>query len=122
MGFFCVDCKAQFSVEGWPPPISKFNPELLLLSKGNTGTKSGAETEGKIVQRDCPTWIPNPDTVADAKKRSLVGAWYRCLFEGSVRVFPIQMGILAANYWTEQGDPMEKLGEGMKELKGFATS
>jgi hypothetical protein len=30
--------------------IRSSNPELLL-SKGNTGTKSGAETEGKAIQR-----------------------------------------------------------------------
>jgi hypothetical protein len=37
---------------GWgKPPIYKiFNTELFL-SKGNTGTKSGAETEGKGIQR-----------------------------------------------------------------------
>jgi hypothetical protein len=31
----------------------KINPEFLL-SKGNAGTKSGAVTEGKTIQR-CPT-------------------------------------------------------------------
>jgi hypothetical protein len=30
--------------------LQNFNPELLL-SKGNTGTKSGTETEGKATQR-----------------------------------------------------------------------
>ena len=30
--------------------LKKFNPELLL-SKGNIGTKSGAETKGKAIQR-----------------------------------------------------------------------
>jgi hypothetical protein len=39
---------------GWgmgpPTYLKNFNPELLL-SKGNTGTKSGAETEGKAIQR-----------------------------------------------------------------------
>ena len=42
-----------------------FNLELLL-SKGNTGTKSGAETEGKAIQR-LPTYgsIPNADIKPD---------------------------------------------------------
>jgi hypothetical protein len=35
----------------WPPTHLKiFNPELFL-SKGNIGTKNGAETEGKALQR-----------------------------------------------------------------------
>jgi hypothetical protein len=33
-----------------PTHPQNFNLELLL-SKGNTGTKSGAETEGKVIQR-----------------------------------------------------------------------
>jgi hypothetical protein len=39
--------------EGWghtPTHLQNFNPELLL-SKGNTGTKSRAETEGMAIQR-----------------------------------------------------------------------
>ena len=35
---------------GSPTHLQNFNPELLL-SKWNTGTKSGAETEGKAIQR-----------------------------------------------------------------------
>jgi hypothetical protein len=54
----------SFMLEGWVhSPISKkFNPELLL-SKGNTETRSGTETEGKAI-RDCPFWgsIPHADT------------------------------------------------------------
>jgi hypothetical protein len=30
--------------------LKNINPEFLL-SKGNAGTKSGAETEGKVIQR-----------------------------------------------------------------------
>jgi hypothetical protein len=33
---------------GPPIHLQNFNPELLL-TKGNTGTKSGAETEGKAI-------------------------------------------------------------------------
>jgi hypothetical protein len=42
-------------------PSQNFNPELIL-SKGNTETKSGSETEGKAIQR-LPTWGSIPYTV-----------------------------------------------------------
>jgi hypothetical protein len=35
---------------GLPTHLKNINPEFLLL-KGNTGTKNGAETEGKAIQR-----------------------------------------------------------------------
>ena len=59
--------------------LQNFNLELLL-SKGNIGTKSGAETEGKAIQRLPYLGIrpimqtPNPDTIADAKKCLLTEA------------------------------------------------
>jgi hypothetical protein len=31
------------------------------------------------------------------------------------------MWMLTANLWIKQGDPMEELEKGLKELKGFAT-
>jgi hypothetical protein len=34
---------------GPPTHLKNINPELLML-KGNSGTKSGAETEGKAIQ------------------------------------------------------------------------
>ena len=40
--------------------IQNFNPKLLLC-KGNTGTKSGAETEGKAIQR-----LPHLGSIPDA--------------------------------------------------------
>jgi hypothetical protein len=61
--------------------------------------------------RDCPAWDPshmqtlNPDTIADAKKCLLTGAWYSCFLRGFARTVLIQIWILAANYWTEHGDP-----------------
>jgi hypothetical protein len=48
------------------------DPEVFL-SKGNARSKSGAETEGKAIQRLPPTWNPNhvqtpsPNAIADAK-------------------------------------------------------
>jgi hypothetical protein len=55
-----------------------FNLELFLC-KGNTGTKSRAETEGTAMQTDPPgdpshMQPPNPDTIADVKKCLLTGA------------------------------------------------
>jgi hypothetical protein len=35
---------------GPPTHLKNINPEFLL-SKGNAGTKSGTETEGKAIQR-----------------------------------------------------------------------
>ena len=66
------------------------NPEELL-SKGNTGTKYGAETERKAIQRlshlGNPSHIQtlNQDTTADAKKCLLMEACYSCLLRGSAR-------------------------------------
>ena len=59
--------------------LKNFNPKLLL-SKRNTETKIGAETDGKAIQR---LTVPprdlsymhtaNPDTIADAKKCLITG-------------------------------------------------
>jgi len=62
------------------------NPLVLLrrrnkiLKGGNTETQSGAETEGKAMQRLPPSGdsshiqTPDPDTIVDAKKFLLTGA------------------------------------------------
>jgi hypothetical protein len=63
---------------------------------------------------------PNTDTIADAKKCLLIRALYSCLLRGSARAWPIQMRMLAANHLNMRS-PVEELGEGLKELKGFAT-
>ena len=49
-----------------PPSHLKNIHSELLMSKGNAGTKSGAETEGKAIQPALRT--PKPDTIADDKK------------------------------------------------------
>jgi hypothetical protein len=63
---------------GPPTHLKNINPEFLL-SKGNAGTKSEAETEGQATQRIPPKdpfhlLTPNPDTIADAKKCLLTQA------------------------------------------------
>jgi hypothetical protein len=63
-----------------PTNLKIFIPETLL-SKGNTGTKTGAETEGKATQRllaaghPSNMQSPNPDTIAHVKKCLLKGAY-----------------------------------------------
>jgi hypothetical protein len=74
---------------GPPTLIKNFNPELLL-SKGNTGTKSGgAETEGRTIQRLSHLGI---HPIFRHQTQSLLlmprSAWYKCLLRGSARAFP----------------------------------
>ena len=64
--------------DGATTHIQNFNPELLLC-KGNTGTKSGAETEGKAIQRlphlgIHPTYSHQTQIVVDANKCLLTEA------------------------------------------------
>jgi hypothetical protein len=56
---------------------------------------------------------PNPDTIADANKSLLKGAWYSCLLRGSASAWLIQK-------WNT-GSPMKELEKVPKELKGFAA-
>lgn len=71
----------------------------------------------KRSSKDCPTWgsihmqPSNPVTIADAKKCLLTGTRYGSLLRVSVRALLIQMRIVAANLWTEQGDPNEDVRE-----------
>jgi hypothetical protein len=60
---------------GPPNHFQNFNLELLL-SIGNTGTKSGAENERKAIQRLPHLGIqtPNPDTIANDKNFLLTEA------------------------------------------------
>jgi hypothetical protein len=47
----------------------------------------------------------NLDTITEAKKCLLTGAWYSCLLRDSARFWSIQMWMLAANYQTKHMDP-----------------
>ena len=58
----------------------------MFLPKGKMGTKNGAETGGKAIERlPHPSLLqtPNPETIADAKKCLLSEAWYGCSLRGS---------------------------------------
>ena len=85
--------------------------------KGATETKFGAETEGMTIQ-----WLPhlgnpshkqspNPDTMADANKSLLAGAWYSCLLRGSASAWKIQKCMLTVIHWMEHRVPNEGVRE-----------
>jgi len=94
----------------------------------NTGTKSGARTEERS-SRDCPPPCdpshmqpPNPVPISDAKKCLLTGARYVCLLRGSARALLIQMRVVAANHWTEHGDPNGGVGEKTEGAEGVCNT
>jgi hypothetical protein len=112
---------------GPPTHVKNVNSELLL-SKGNAGTESGAETERKTVQRlphlGYPSHLqtPNPDTTANAKKYLLTVSWYICPLRGCApKPTQYRCGCTQPTIRLSIGTPIEGLGEGMKELKGFIT-
>jgi hypothetical protein len=47
--------------------------------------------------------LPKADTIVDAKKCLLTGAWYSYLLRGSARTWQIQRWRLTVNHWTEHG-------------------
>jgi hypothetical protein len=67
----------------------------LLLFKGKEVTERGAETEGKAIfpprestvpsRESIPSADTKSDTITDAKKCLLTGAWYSCPLGGSAR-------------------------------------
>jgi hypothetical protein len=59
---------------GPPNHLKNINPEFLLF-KGNTGTKNGAETDGKAIQK-LLTW--GSILYADTKLRHY--CWYQQVF------------------------------------------
>jgi hypothetical protein len=53
---------------------------------------------------------PNSDTIVDAKKCMLTGAWYGCIIRGSARAWQVLRQILTASLWgLSTGSPVEKL-------------
>jgi hypothetical protein len=65
---------------------------------------------------------PNPDTIVDAKKCLLTGAWYSSPLRGSASAWSIQLWMLEASHQTEHRTPRKELGEGLKELKGIGRT
>jgi hypothetical protein len=99
----------------------------VLLKKGEQNThgwKYGHKVWSRDWRKGNPETIPpenpshiqtpNPDTIADANKCLLTGAWDSCLPRGSARAWQIQRQMLAANYWSEHGIPSEE-DKGMTE-------
>ncbi|EDM14405.1 rCG65932 [Rattus norvegicus] len=65
---------------------------------------------------------PNPVTIAEAKKCLLTGTWYGCFLRGSSRALLIQVRMVAANHWTEQGDPNAGVREKMEGAEGVCNT
>jgi hypothetical protein len=89
--------------------------------------KYRAETEGKATQRRShlgiyPIYLPNPDTIVDAKKCMLTGACYSCLLRVPARTLQIQRQMLAANHWTELGVPNRGVRERTEGAEGVCNS
>ena len=64
---------------------------------------------------------PNPDTVVNAKKCMLTGAWYSRLLR-DCQSPQIQRQMLTANHWTEHGDLDGGGRERTKTAEDFITS
>jgi hypothetical protein len=64
---------------------------------------------------------PNSDTIVDARKCMLTGAWCSCFFRGSLRAWQIQRWMLSANHWTEQGFSNRGVRERTKEPEGLCN-
>jgi hypothetical protein len=70
---------------------------------------------------DFPIWgsshiqLPKPDTIVDANKCLLTGAWYSYLLRGSVSAWQIQKWVLTAIHWTEHRVPN---GGGRERIEG----
>ena len=97
-------------VEGWGhPPISKIltqNCSYLKEMQRQKWSRDWRKGHFKTAPPRDPSHLQtlNPDTIGDAKKCLLPGAWYGCPLRGSFSTWPIQMQILTANHWTEPGD------------------
>jgi hypothetical protein len=119
-------CEAQ---EGGTPKCGCFSPSKK--GKQNTlGSKYGDKVWNKDWRKDhpemaplgdsCQIQSPKTDTIVDAKKCMLTGAWYSCLLRGSARAWQIHRQMLTANHWTEYGVPNGRVREKTKGSKrGF---
>jgi len=106
--------------------IKIFDSELFL-SKENAWTKTGAETEGKTIQR-LPQHLIYPIHRYQTMT-VLMMKWYACrqepdrvvLWEGLPASDRERCRYSLPTTWLSPGTPMKKLGEEMKEERGIAT-
>jgi hypothetical protein len=107
--------------------LKNFNPELFL-SKGNVGTESGTETEGKAIQKlphlgIHPIYSHQTQTLLLMPKSA---CWQEtdnsCLLRGCVRAWPIQMQMIADNHWTEHGVPNGRVRGRTEGAEGVCNS
>jgi hypothetical protein len=101
---------------GPPTHLKNINPEFFL-SKGNEGTKSGAETEGKAIQR-----LPHLGIHPICKHQTQTLMPRKCLLTDTGIADQYKCVCMQGNIRLSMGTLMEKLGQGLTELKGFATS
>jgi hypothetical protein len=64
---------------------------------------------------------PNPDTISDANKILLRGAWYSCLLWGSASAWQVQKWMLTAINWTDHRVPNEGARESTQGAKGVCS-
>jgi hypothetical protein len=106
----------------------------ILLRRGNKismewvrETKCEAETEGMTIHRLYHLRIhpikktQNPDTIADANKSLLTGAWYSCLLTGSASAWQIQKWMLTTIQWMEHRIPNEGARERTQGAEGVCS-
>ena len=110
---------------GPPPCLQIFNPELFL-SKGHTGTKCGAVTEAKAIQRLPQLGIHRiyrhqTQTLLQMLRST---CWQEPHIAVSWEVLPepdkYRGGCTQPNLRLSRETPVEELGEGLKELKGLS--
>ena len=64
---------------------------------------------------------PKPDTIADAKKSLLTGAWYSSLLRGSASAWQIQKWMLTAIHWMEHRVSNEGARESAQGAEGVCS-
>jgi hypothetical protein len=110
--------------DGATCPSQNFNPELLL-SKGNTGTKSGAETEVKALQR-LPHLGIHP--ICSHQTQSLLlmprsACWQEpdmdASWEALLEPYWHRCESLQPAIGLTMGTPMEGLGEGLRSWRSL---
>jgi hypothetical protein len=99
----------------------RFSQNLSWTKKTKTWSRDWREGHPETVPLRDPFHLqrPKPDTIADAKKCLLTGAWYGCLLRGCQSLTNTDAdGMLVVSHWTEYEEPNGGIRE---RLKGFAT-